>query len=664
MPFFIEDLYQFVAYVNRGDNGFTETWNLLAEDEPSARAAYAAILPARRSLLADGHQIIWAGLRRQRVRPEQLGLLANPLDSLRKPDESPYWGPVDFDGTSLQFVFETATGKAVDRYLLGVPDDEITGERWVRAPWTAGKAAISVPADPGAAAPGELYLWALRTLRDYTCHARLVGEAGGGSLVCEVEPWDVVHFVKTSIKMPGRRFLRSSWEAYPWDYSPGFSPCGSVVGCVRSCYTAPCYFFGEGPARTIRHYVAYSTALLFPLWTIYWPWSQELQHTNTSPPGEKTGATARAWANGYSLGDAAGTDYCGTPAQFLGLSSASWDTSLATPEDERCECDMPVQPFRIDNSDGSIIEADAHRLTVNLPNLKITKPAAGHVVLEDDCECGAPCDTDCSCWSDEVPPGSSETNSFNFTGNGPEMLCGVTVPGELVDPFKFSMTFWAKFDTAVSMDALCAGDRAILPRRLIGIGDGAGNPQLYFQIALNNGHYYTSIRDIVGDVHDWNFYAIVWDGSAALPQLRYFVNAVECLSITLELYDWHGLEFEPAMAETRIQTYTGYPFVASAFGTDFRIFNGTTLTPLQITNLMAFGTESGLSHWFKLNEGSGLLVADSGADVMPGFVKTCVPESPCLPTGGMGYGALVIDGKALTLGTPIKVVDGGSFDDR
>lgn len=91
-----------------------------------------------------------------------------------------------------------------------------------------------------------------------------------------------------------------------------------VTGVARSCYTAPCRWYANGPVGAIRYYFAKPGALFLPLKTCFHPYSQILQYSNTSLQGEITGRGLRKWDRGENVNDLAGTHYEGTPADFLG----------------------------------------------------------------------------------------------------------------------------------------------------------------------------------------------------------------------------------------------------------------------------------------------------------------------------------------------------------
>ena len=90
-----------------------------------------------------------------------------------------------------------------------------------------------------------------------------------------------------------------------------------IVGCLRSCYTAPCRWYPGGPIGRIRFYFARPGAQVFPLRNIFHPYSQVKQLVN-SGVGEITGPGLRVYDKGRNRSNLDGTHYEGTPADFLG----------------------------------------------------------------------------------------------------------------------------------------------------------------------------------------------------------------------------------------------------------------------------------------------------------------------------------------------------------
>lgn len=68
----------------------------------------------------------------------------------------------------------------------------------------------------------------------------------------------------------------------------------------------------------IRFYFAKEGAQWFPHKTCFHPYSQYLQLSNETHPGEITGRGFRVWNRGDNTNDLAGDHFEGTPADFIG----------------------------------------------------------------------------------------------------------------------------------------------------------------------------------------------------------------------------------------------------------------------------------------------------------------------------------------------------------
>jgi hypothetical protein len=91
-----------------------------------------------------------------------------------------------------------------------------------------------------------------------------------------------------------------------------------VVGMLRSCYTAPCRWYENGPVGLIRFYRASADAAILPVPTVFWPYSQLLELHNRSDPGELTGPGLRRWDRGENFNSLDGDHYEGTAEDFAG----------------------------------------------------------------------------------------------------------------------------------------------------------------------------------------------------------------------------------------------------------------------------------------------------------------------------------------------------------
>jgi hypothetical protein len=376
----LPNIWKGTLYVNRGRNGFSESYHLYGKFLHKARERFAKVVDARSLVLARGCTIIGAGVRHM-VRPlSQQLILPAPLASLLKPDGSPYWDYVHADAVGLDFSLETSLGRWVPRIFRGIPDDEMSGGIWVRRGLVVPPGPAVRPLDPGSATKDELWRYFLATVRDETIYARQLPTNDFWGTLWETDIWDALVHTGVGKRDIGRKFQGVSWEAGTPSVAPRFSPCGEIVGYVRSAYVAPCIFYSQGVASVLRWYFAQPDALVFPLETIFHPYSQELEYANTNDVGEYTGKSNRAWRVGTSYGNAPGNHYSGTQADFMGLTVTPWSPPQPTPLDQRPECDMPVQGvIRVSNVPETVNELLTEWISFDATFFTLTNPAAGHV---------------------------------------------------------------------------------------------------------------------------------------------------------------------------------------------------------------------------------------------------------------------------------------------
>lgn len=377
-----DDIFSGILFVNHGDNGWSEIYKLAEADFDSAKATFLIVVDARSLILAAGCSIVWACVRQHKGPRPQLAILPAPIDSLKKPDTTEYWGPVHTDFQGLHLAGETPEGHYANRCLRGLADDEMFADRWIRNPFTVPAGPVVRPATPGTATKAELFAYALATIRDKTIWASPRRGAPPGHTRWETDRWDTVYVRGVMTEDVGRNWLPVSWEAAEWDVAPSFGPCGCAVMVVRSTYEAPCKFYSDGPAVHIRWYVALPDAAILPYPSIFWPLSEDLGFANTYGIAESTGKTNRQWTPGYGWSAAPGIFPTGPPEAFLGLMPSPYGVTMPTPVPLRVACDMPTPvPIKFDDDPLSASDSDVVWVTADAASIELIVVAARHVKL-------------------------------------------------------------------------------------------------------------------------------------------------------------------------------------------------------------------------------------------------------------------------------------------
>lgn len=123
--------------------------------------------------------------------------------------------------------------------------------------------------------------------------------------------------------------------------APAFSPCGAVVGAVRSCYDRPCQWYPGGPIGRIRYYFVPKTNARLPGVNVFHPYStfvSELE--NTSQTGERTPSYKWYRGNPPVTPIKNGKTPCGTAADFAGVGTSPLPGGYVALTD-LCGCDWP-----------------------------------------------------------------------------------------------------------------------------------------------------------------------------------------------------------------------------------------------------------------------------------------------------------------------------------
>ncbi len=255
--------------------------------------------------------------------------------------------------------------------------------QWIHGGFTLPAGPAVVPLDPRAASKAELFRYYFMTLRDRTVHASYVGRDAAGNTSWFHRPWSSFYSLACGKQDIGRRFVPCSWEPIDYSFAPDFSPCGCIVGYVRSTYEAPCKFHAGGIDKGIRYYVAADVAALMPFPTIFHPSTQIQPYSRGAAPGERTPYREEWWNLGYSAGNAPGVAPTGTPAQFLGLTSASYNETLPTPVNLVPGCDMPIGPLTVEDVDpNTVVVSNVTKITLDTGGFEVTQIAPGWAKLK------------------------------------------------------------------------------------------------------------------------------------------------------------------------------------------------------------------------------------------------------------------------------------------
>ncbi len=365
----------FIAFlaINHGNNGWSEAWHLLDKDIASARATVAELALARSYLLASGHVIEWAAVRQVGIGPYiEWAAITDPLQPL------PQWGTCHADHIGLLWRFQTADGKWANHLFRGVDDADIEDQDWIYRGLQPAAGIVPLAAAPELCTRDNLYEHVISVFREKTCHARKVDPDDPSDPWHVLTAWEDVIFRKVSKRNVGSRYNRVSWEATDWTQSPGFTPCGTVVSVLRSCYYADCRFFSAGPTQSILYYNAQPGAAVFDLQSIFWGHARDKEIANATDPGEDTGPGARSYSLGLSWGSAPGLTPDGTQEQFLGLSIPPWGNDPDTPLIYRIPCDMPAPiPITVDDDPGIIVVSNVTHLTFHEEDFTLEEVAPG-----------------------------------------------------------------------------------------------------------------------------------------------------------------------------------------------------------------------------------------------------------------------------------------------
>lgn len=379
----VENIISGIIYFNSTVAGWGQIYNLPETSFATARTTLIKIVDALSWIMASQVQIVGAVLVQQQYPQVRQCVLADPIDSLLKPDMSPYWDTVNTSPEGLRIEQETVDGRFVGRTFRGLADDEQANGRWIREGLTVPPGPLGPPLAPNIATKDELFTYALATIRDKTMYARQLSGASPGNTLWEVSPWDAIYAPKLGKEDVGRKWRPVSWEALDYFGGPAFSPCGMVVDFVRSCYQAPCLFYPDALPAGIRWYRAQPGALAFPLPTVFWPTAEFRQYTNSAGVGEFTGKSLRTWMPGTSWSAAPGVGYTGNESDFLGQTSCPWGMTTPTPVDLLPECDMPAPlPIKIDDDPLTFTNNDVQHITIIGPYAGLVDLGGNHVGIE------------------------------------------------------------------------------------------------------------------------------------------------------------------------------------------------------------------------------------------------------------------------------------------
>ncbi len=371
--------FQLTIFINHGINGWSEKWHLADSDFAAAKAMAQLLIEARSFLLAKYHVIEWAEVRQMEHPWAALPTIGAPIQPLA------IWNVCDNDASGLLWRFDTGYGRWANHLFRGVEDAEITDNEWIRDGGIIPSGPVLRPLDPTASTREELYAYAMTFIRDHACHAKKITPPDPDPAYWELTPWKYVIYRHVSKRNVGGQYNRVSWESRDWTFAADFSPCGTAVTALRSCYEVNAQQYIDGPVRGVRYYFATAGADVIQFPTVFWGLRRVKEITPFSGPGERVGSGQWVYSLGMSWGVAPGDHVTGTPLEFLGQASIPYDGTLPTPSIFLPACDMPSPvPILVDHSDGSFLEPDATHFTLDIgPTVTgyFTHDGAGHFHL-------------------------------------------------------------------------------------------------------------------------------------------------------------------------------------------------------------------------------------------------------------------------------------------
>lgn len=359
------DLFQLAIFINHEDNGLSESWYLRDIDADAAAATAALLVEARSFVMAKGHVLEWAELRRH-TRPRRIrALVDTPLEAL------PQWDYVDNDAVGLLFRFDTGDGgKFANHLIRGIDDGEITRKRWVRHPLALPPGIFPRPADPTTASKEDLWKYFLTLFREKCAHREILPQPSPGVDAWRLRFFEAAIFKGVKTRDFGSAYARVSAEWAVHAQAADFSFCGMPCTVQRTCRVVDAYAYSDAPVNHLRFYFAAPGATVFPHWHIYWGQYRDQEVDNSTAPGELTGPRRHIlnpsgvweWSSGSSFGSAPGLAFTGPPSRFLGLDPCPYDPDFDTPDELRPECDLSVYNLNIRDANPNTIDVADTRI--------------------------------------------------------------------------------------------------------------------------------------------------------------------------------------------------------------------------------------------------------------------------------------------------------------
>lgn len=437
----------FIAFFacNHGSNGFSEAWHLPDATIDDARATVALLAEARSFLLPKNYVLEWAAVRQVAVEYREWACIGAPLDPL------PQWDVCDNDHVGLLWRFTTGNGQWANHLFRGVEDGEISDRGWTRYPFAIPVGPVARPVFPALATKAELYNYVLALFRDRTCHAEDTDPSDPDPHDWQTTAWQAAIFRMVSGRNVGSKYIRASWEPREYGKQPGFSPCGTVVTVLRSCYEQDCNFFIDGPTQGIRYYWSAPGAAVFPFQSLFWGWRRDKEIPDGIEPGERKAKATFGYSLGLSWGAAPGVQAGGTQQQFLGQTTCPWGNDDDTPLLYLETCDVPAPiPITVDDDPGAVQVLNVTHLSFHEDDFSVVEVAAGwaRVRLRPRVvwDLGLTLEMTLAMTASvpaATPIDLRDFNAFRMLYSGGETLC---IAGQQT----WSPAFYAEFPTAVS----------------------------------------------------------------------------------------------------------------------------------------------------------------------------------------------------------------------
>lgn len=637
-------------FLNYHSRGWGEYYALRQNDERLALDHCRLIMEARSWVMARDVEVEWACLRNSFPIHWEQAVIGDKLTAL------PQWGPPQDPYTRLYIRADDGFGAHGRFFFHGIDDDEITKDGWVSDPFPLPPTLPAPPPVPALATKVELWRYLLCLLREYCAKFKDMGTNNLGEKQWLVRPWKKLEFRHVSSKELPPRYRRCSWEPIDVLVQPHFSPCGEAVTVLRMGYQAPCRFYAGGPVQGIRYYYAPPAAKVLDIPTIFWGWAREKVLTNGAAAGEITAQAGRIVTYGYSFSAAPGDHYEGTDENYLGLSTIPWAPPTPTPSIYQVGCNVAVPaPIKFRDSGSLVVQIDGRDIIFDKDDFTVSIPGPNQFLVKAKCGCNDPCTAECDWWSTDTPA-ISPSNPFSLNLCKPAGVnTQILFPTAPIRVPKWSAGFWAKFASMPDVQALGSlGDNFL--RFFI---RPAGVGTFYFYFTYERGAPFSptwlisALSDPIAYSGGWHHYGFSADStSGGLTAKLYFDGVPQTTTfsppfpsplppLSSAITDWMMPVFNNAYTESWYD--------------DLRTVEGSNWTDAEFAALAAGAGPVG-SHRYKMNEGEGLIVHDSGPVPLPGYIRACLTPDACYPTGSAKYGALVVGGKVLSLGEDITEI--------